>query len=74
VARRLAGGGALYWRRREFGYPSPSRVDPTRESATRRHSSAPESAGDPKWVFDARALECGNDLVEIDGGATLGVR
>jgi hypothetical protein len=27
VARRLAGNDALYWRRREFGYPSQSRVD-----------------------------------------------
>jgi hypothetical protein len=30
VARRLAGNDALYWRRREFGYPSQSRVEPTR--------------------------------------------
>src|SRR5215470_508440 len=29
VARRLAGDGALYWRRRDFGYPSQSHVDPT---------------------------------------------
>src|SRR5689334_6227168 len=29
VARRLAGDGALYWRRREFGYPSQSCVDRT---------------------------------------------
>ena len=27
VARRLAGNDALYWRRREFAYPSQSRVD-----------------------------------------------
>src|SRR5688572_12241927 len=31
VARRLAGSGALYWRRREFGYLSQSRADPTRQ-------------------------------------------
>src|SRR5687768_2062494 len=31
VARRLAGNDALYWRRREFGYPSQSRVDSTRQ-------------------------------------------
>src|ERR1051325_7165997 len=27
VARRLAGSDALYWRGREFGYPSQVRVD-----------------------------------------------
>src|SRR6185503_527266 len=32
VARRLAGNGALYWRRREFGYPSQSRVGSIRET------------------------------------------
>src|SRR5882672_10653002 len=34
VARRLAGNDALYWRRREFSYPSQYRVDPTRQSPT----------------------------------------
>src|SRR5262245_30636305 len=34
VARRLAGDGALYWRRREFGYPLESRVEQTRQSPT----------------------------------------
>ncbi|HEV8444421.1 MAG TPA: hypothetical protein VGQ27_13120, partial [Steroidobacteraceae bacterium] len=29
VARQLAGGGALYWRWRKFGYQSRSRVDPS---------------------------------------------
>jgi len=32
VARRLAGNDALYWRRREFGYPSQSRVGSIRET------------------------------------------
>src|SRR4051812_9331449 len=40
VARRLAGNDALYWRRREFGYPSQSRVDSTRQSP----SPAPDEA------------------------------
>src|SRR5688572_10875536 len=41
VARRLAGNDALYWRRREFGYLSRSRVD-----LLLRHEYAPNLSRD----------------------------
>jgi hypothetical protein len=55
MARRLAGNDALYWRRREFGYPSQYRVDATRQSPT--HPGAGAGAADRqlttlRWIKD----------------------
>jgi hypothetical protein len=67
VARRLAGSGALYWRRREFGYPSQSRVDPTRQSSTRPGPrAAPGCGGLAEQPFDlsvaARQFLCDQNI------------
>src|SRR6185295_10600101 len=52
VARRLAGNDALYWRRREFGYLSQSRVDSTRQSPTHSGARAAHWCARPSSLLD----------------------